>query len=216
MAPNHTAQMLHRGLSELVNATRKLKKFPDQRLQWLRRQYVSLYQVDASSSSLLLLSSVLFVIDLHPSCLFCLSQEDGRYEGPTLAQAIELFGGRRWSMSTGGVDKPASQKNSPHEKTKKKKKVLVRVSASSPDVETDADVRSLLPCTDTEWSCVSRTVFHKAKAIYLEVKCDCDLQVFPILIKSHFARCHENYICFYLLFIFMFYALILGVLENVV
>lgn len=32
-------------------------------------------------------------------------------------------------MSTGGVDKPASQKNSPHEKTKrKKKKVLVRVS----------------------------------------------------------------------------------------
>ncbi|XP_075884265.1 1-phosphatidylinositol 4,5-bisphosphate phosphodiesterase epsilon-1 isoform X2 [Nelusetta ayraudi] len=97
MAPNHTAQMLHRGLSELVNATRKLKKFPDQRLQWLRRQYVSLYQ------------------------------EDGRYEGPTLAQAIELFGGRRWSMSTGGVDKPASQKNSPHEKTKrKKKKVLVR------------------------------------------------------------------------------------------
>lgn len=55
-------------------------------------------------------------------------QEDGRYEGPTLAQAIELFGGRRWSMSTGGVDKPASQKNSPHEKTKKKKKVLVRVS----------------------------------------------------------------------------------------
>lgn len=78
----------------------------------------------------------LFVIDLHPSCLFCLFQEDGRYEGPTLAQAIELFGGRRWSMSTGGVDKPASQKNSPHEKTKKKKKVLVRVSANSPDVET--------------------------------------------------------------------------------
>lgn len=31
-------------------------------------------------------------------------------------------------MSTGGVDKPANQKNSPHEKTKKKKKVLVRVS----------------------------------------------------------------------------------------
>ncbi|XP_042363571.1 1-phosphatidylinositol 4,5-bisphosphate phosphodiesterase epsilon-1 isoform X2 [Plectropomus leopardus] len=98
VAPNHTARMLHKGLSELVNATRKLKKFPDQRLQWLRRQYVSLYQ------------------------------EDGRYEGPTLANAIELFGGRRWNMGTGGVEKPAAQKNSPLgiEKSKKKKKVLVR------------------------------------------------------------------------------------------
>ncbi|KAL7371858.1 hypothetical protein ABVT39_006228 [Epinephelus coioides] len=99
VAPNHTARMLHKGLSELVNATRKLKKFPDQRLQWLRKQYVSLYQ------------------------------EDGRYEGPTLAHAIELFGGRRWNMGTGGVEKPAAQKNSPlsiNDKTKKKKKVLVR------------------------------------------------------------------------------------------
>ncbi|XP_028422909.1 1-phosphatidylinositol 4,5-bisphosphate phosphodiesterase epsilon-1 isoform X3 [Perca flavescens] len=99
VAPNHTAQMLHKGLSELVNATRKLKKFPDQRLQWLRKQYVSLYQ------------------------------EDGRYEGPTLAHAIELFGGRRWNMGTGGVEKSAAQKNSPlsiNDKNKKKKKVLVR------------------------------------------------------------------------------------------
>uniref|UniRef100_A0A3Q1JCE7 Phosphoinositide phospholipase C n=1 Tax=Anabas testudineus TaxID=64144 RepID=A0A3Q1JCE7_ANATE len=99
VAPNHTAQMLHKGLSELVSATRKLKRFPDQRLQWLRRQYVSLYQ------------------------------EDGRYEGPTLAQAIELFGGRRWNMGTGGVEKAGAQKNSPlsiNEKTKKKKKTLVR------------------------------------------------------------------------------------------
>uniref|UniRef100_A0A3Q3BAX8 Phosphoinositide phospholipase C n=1 Tax=Kryptolebias marmoratus TaxID=37003 RepID=A0A3Q3BAX8_KRYMA len=99
VAPNHTAQTLHKGLSELVNATRKLKKFPDQRLQWLRRQYVSLYQ------------------------------EDGRYEGPTLAQAIELFGGRRWNMGTGTVEKAGTQKNSPlsiNEKSKKKKKALVR------------------------------------------------------------------------------------------
>ncbi|XP_041670988.1 1-phosphatidylinositol 4,5-bisphosphate phosphodiesterase epsilon-1 isoform X2 [Cheilinus undulatus] len=99
VAPHHTAQTLHKGLSELVNATRKLKKFPDQRLQWLRRQYVSLYQ------------------------------EDSRYEGPTLAHAIELFGGRRWNMSTSGVEKPAAQKNSPlsiNDKVKKKKKVLVR------------------------------------------------------------------------------------------
>uniref|UniRef100_A0A8D3BMP9 Phosphoinositide phospholipase C n=1 Tax=Scophthalmus maximus TaxID=52904 RepID=A0A8D3BMP9_SCOMX len=99
VAPNHTARVLHNGLSELVNATRKLKKFPDQRLQWLRRQYVSLYQ------------------------------EDGRYEGPTLAQAIELFGGRRWNMGSGGVEKAGAQKNSPlssNDKAKKKKKVLVR------------------------------------------------------------------------------------------
>uniref|UniRef100_A0A3P9MIG5 Phosphoinositide phospholipase C n=1 Tax=Oryzias latipes TaxID=8090 RepID=A0A3P9MIG5_ORYLA len=99
VAPNHTARMLHRGLSELVNASRKMKRFPDQRLQWLRRQYVSLYQ------------------------------EDGRYEGPTLAQAIELFGGRRWNMGTAGVERPGGQKNSPlsiNDKSKKKKKVLAR------------------------------------------------------------------------------------------
>ncbi|XP_028991292.1 1-phosphatidylinositol 4,5-bisphosphate phosphodiesterase epsilon-1 isoform X2 [Betta splendens] len=99
VAPDHTAQMLHKGLAELVSATRKLKKFPDQRLQWLRRQYVSLYQ------------------------------EEGRYDGPTLAQAIELFGGRRWNMGAGGAEKAGAQKSSPlsaSEKTKKKKKAVVR------------------------------------------------------------------------------------------
>lgn len=57
-------------------------------------------------------------------------QEDGRYEGPTLAQAIELFGGRRWNMGTAGVERPGGQKNSPlsiNDKSKKKKKVLARV-----------------------------------------------------------------------------------------
>ncbi|XP_077406391.1 1-phosphatidylinositol 4,5-bisphosphate phosphodiesterase epsilon-1 isoform X2 [Vanacampus margaritifer] len=99
VAPNQTAQMLHKGLSELVNATRKLKKFPDQRLQWLRRQYVSLYQ------------------------------EECRYEGPTLAHAIELFGGRRWNMGASGGDKSGTTKSSPlgiNDKAKKKKKALVR------------------------------------------------------------------------------------------
>ncbi|KAJ3608409.1 hypothetical protein NHX12_025456 [Muraenolepis orangiensis] len=99
VAPNHTAQALYKGLSELVNATRKLKKFPDQRLQWLRRQYVSLYQ------------------------------EEGRYEGPSLAQAIELFGGRRWNIGAGGAEKAGNQKNNSslgHDKTKKKKKALIR------------------------------------------------------------------------------------------
>uniref|UniRef100_A0A8C7QKA7 Phosphoinositide phospholipase C n=1 Tax=Oncorhynchus mykiss TaxID=8022 RepID=A0A8C7QKA7_ONCMY len=92
VAPKHTARMLHEGLVELVNAMRKLKKFPDQRLHWLRRQYVSLYQ------------------------------EEGRYEGPTLAQAIELFGGRRWNMGTGGTEKPSAQKHNSISTTKKKKK----------------------------------------------------------------------------------------------
>uniref|UniRef100_A0A3Q2YJB7 Phosphoinositide phospholipase C n=1 Tax=Hippocampus comes TaxID=109280 RepID=A0A3Q2YJB7_HIPCM len=99
VAPDHTAQMLYKGLSELVNASRRLKKFPDQRLQWLRRQYVGLYQ------------------------------EEGRYEGPTLAQAVELFGGRRWNTGAGGGEKSGAPKSSPlgiNDKAKKKKKALVR------------------------------------------------------------------------------------------
>uniref|UniRef100_A0A4W5MYJ5 Phosphoinositide phospholipase C n=1 Tax=Hucho hucho TaxID=62062 RepID=A0A4W5MYJ5_9TELE len=102
VAPKHTARMLHEGLVELVNAMRKLKKFPDQRLHWLRRQYVSLYQ------------------------------EEGRYEGPTLAQAIELFGGRRWNMGTGGTEKPSTQKHNSISTTKKKKKALTRVRRNIP------------------------------------------------------------------------------------
>lgn len=45
VAPKFTARMLYDGLKELVSAVRKMKRFPDQRLQWLRRQYISLYQV---------------------------------------------------------------------------------------------------------------------------------------------------------------------------
>ncbi|XP_051770062.1 1-phosphatidylinositol 4,5-bisphosphate phosphodiesterase epsilon-1 isoform X3 [Ctenopharyngodon idella] len=106
VAPKHTARMLHKGLQELLSAIRKIRKFPDQRLQWLRKQYVSLYQ------------------------------EDGRFEGPTLAHAIELFGGRRWNMGTSGpgsasksAEKNSVQKNSPlgiNSNVKKKKKTLVR------------------------------------------------------------------------------------------
>ncbi|XP_016368731.1 1-phosphatidylinositol 4,5-bisphosphate phosphodiesterase epsilon-1-like [Sinocyclocheilus rhinocerous] len=106
VAPKHTAQMLHEGLQELLSDIRKIRKFPDQRLQWLRKQYVSLYQ------------------------------EDGRFEGPTLAHAIELFGGRRWNMGTSGpgstsksAEKNSAQKNSPlgiNSNVKKKKKALVR------------------------------------------------------------------------------------------
>lgn len=45
VAPRHTASVLYDCLRELISAIRKMKGFPDQRLQWLRRQYVSLYQV---------------------------------------------------------------------------------------------------------------------------------------------------------------------------
>ncbi|XP_062988959.1 1-phosphatidylinositol 4,5-bisphosphate phosphodiesterase epsilon-1 isoform X2 [Elgaria multicarinata webbii] len=105
VAPKYTARMLFDGLLELMNAVRKMKKFPDQRLQWLRKQYVSLYQ------------------------------EDGRYEGPTLAQAVELFGGRRWSTRntspgnlTKSAEKPGVQRNNTLgiSTAKKKKKVLMR------------------------------------------------------------------------------------------
>ncbi|KAF5911220.1 hypothetical protein HPG69_019588 [Diceros bicornis minor] len=105
VAPKHTAKMLFSGLLELTKAVRKMRKFPDQRQQWLRKQYVSLYQ------------------------------EDGRYEGPTLAHAVELFGGRRWSTrnpspgtSAKSAEKPSVQRNNTLgiSTTKKKKKILMR------------------------------------------------------------------------------------------
>ncbi|KAJ8248637.1 hypothetical protein GJAV_G00244150 [Gymnothorax javanicus] len=98
VAPNHTARMLYEGLADLVSDLRKMNRFPDQKLQWLRKQYVSLYQ------------------------------EDGRYEGPTLAQAIELFGGRHWN--TGGI---STQKSGPT--ATRKKKLLIR--ADSGDATDD-------------------------------------------------------------------------------
>ncbi|KAM8924219.1 1-phosphatidylinositol 4,5-bisphosphate phosphodiesterase epsilon-1 isoform 2-T2 [Pelodytes ibericus] len=105
VAPKYTARTIYDGLLELTKAVRKIKHFPDQRLQWLRKQYVSLYQ------------------------------EDNRFEGPTLAQAVELFGGRRWSTrntSTGtltkSIEKPNVQRNNTLgiNTAKKKKKVLMR------------------------------------------------------------------------------------------
>nr|XP_027795727.1 1-phosphatidylinositol 4,5-bisphosphate phosphodiesterase epsilon-1 isoform X2 [Marmota flaviventris] len=105
VAPKHTAKMLFSGLLELTRAVRKMRRFPDQRQQWLRKQYVSLYQ------------------------------EDGRYEGPTLAHAVELFGGRRWSTrnpspgtSAKNAEKPNVQRNNTLglSTAKKKKKTLMR------------------------------------------------------------------------------------------
>ncbi|XP_030643378.1 1-phosphatidylinositol 4,5-bisphosphate phosphodiesterase epsilon-1-like [Chanos chanos] len=103
VGPTYTLRMLCEGLEQLLHAVRRMKKFPDQRLQWLRRQYINLYQ------------------------------EDGRYEGPTLAQAIELFGGRRWNSPQSANQKNSSLSNTGNQKispgvinTKKKKKMLMR------------------------------------------------------------------------------------------
>ncbi|XP_031435387.1 1-phosphatidylinositol 4,5-bisphosphate phosphodiesterase epsilon-1-like isoform X3 [Clupea harengus] len=103
VGPAHTVRTLHDGLSRLVGALRRMRRFPDQRLHWLRRQYVNLYQ------------------------------EDGRYEGPTLAQAIELFGGRRWNnpLNMTANQKSNSLTTATNQKSimntnKKKKKALMR------------------------------------------------------------------------------------------
>ncbi|XP_048465124.1 1-phosphatidylinositol 4,5-bisphosphate phosphodiesterase epsilon-1 [Rhincodon typus] len=105
VAPKYTAKMVHDGLQELMTAVRKMKKFPDQRLQWLRKQYVSLYQ------------------------------EEGKFEGPTLAQVIELFGGRRWitrNTATATLNRNTEKSNLQRNNTlgmstaKKIKKSLIR------------------------------------------------------------------------------------------
>ncbi|XP_072335151.1 1-phosphatidylinositol 4,5-bisphosphate phosphodiesterase epsilon-1 isoform X2 [Scyliorhinus torazame] len=105
VAPKYTAKMVHDGLQELMSAVRKMRKFPDQRLQWLRKQYVSLYQ------------------------------EEGKFEGPTLAQVIELFGGRRWisrntttATLSRNIEKSSLQRNNTlgMSTAKKIKKSLIR------------------------------------------------------------------------------------------
>ncbi|RMC11544.1 hypothetical protein DUI87_11664 [Hirundo rustica rustica] len=51
VAPKYTARMLYDGLLELTKAVRKMRRYPDQRLQWLRKQYVSLYQGESGEAT---------------------------------------------------------------------------------------------------------------------------------------------------------------------
>lgn len=121
VAPNHTAQMLHSGLSELVNATRKLKKFPDQRLQWLRRQYVSLYQVNAFSLTLQLFLSwsiCLLSIYIHLPHI-CSRRTAGTRGQRSLRLSSCLVGG-------GGVWARAEWTNPPARKTAPTKRLRRR------------------------------------------------------------------------------------------
>lgn len=108
VAPSRTAQMLYQGLSELVNATRRLRKFPDQRLQWLRRQYVSLYQV-------FIHPTLERVIDKAARVTRCAPPASGRRTVDTKA--------RRWpkpsscSVAGGGTWEQAEERNLPLRKT---------------------------------------------------------------------------------------------------
>ncbi|WAR21471.1 PLCE1-like protein [Mya arenaria] len=65
--PNHCAQMWYQGLSKLCQAVRKLHRQTDKRIQWLKMQYLQLYY------------------------------DNERCQGPTPAEAIRVFGGRRWT-----------------------------------------------------------------------------------------------------------------------
>ncbi|XP_078455752.1 1-phosphatidylinositol 4,5-bisphosphate phosphodiesterase epsilon-1 isoform X1 [Lampetra planeri] len=71
LAPKQTASQLTDALRLVATALRGLKRYPDQRLYWLRKQYTALFQ-------------------------------EGSCQGPTLAQTVELFGGRRWPSHGGG------------------------------------------------------------------------------------------------------------------
>uniref|UniRef100_UPI003590261E 1-phosphatidylinositol 4,5-bisphosphate phosphodiesterase epsilon-1 isoform X2 n=1 Tax=Myxine glutinosa TaxID=7769 RepID=UPI003590261E len=70
LAPPHTTHELRKVFAALISIVRRARNFVDQRLAWLRRQYVALSQVS--------------------------SQEDPRCQDPKLVQVVQLFGGRRW------------------------------------------------------------------------------------------------------------------------
>uniref|UniRef100_T1IQR7 Phosphoinositide phospholipase C n=1 Tax=Strigamia maritima TaxID=126957 RepID=T1IQR7_STRMM len=72
IAPMHIASLWYNGLLEVVRSLKCQQRLSDQRLQWLREQYLQLYY------------------------------EDGACSGPTPAEAIKTFGGRKWPISTGG------------------------------------------------------------------------------------------------------------------
>lgn len=107
---------------------------------WVARSLVFSNCLCSSTSGTLLEAIHIFTLPLFavPSCVqnVILLQEDGRYEGPTLAHAVELFGGRRWSTrnpspgtSAKSTEKPNVQRNNTLgiSTTKKKKKILIRV-----------------------------------------------------------------------------------------
>lgn len=69
--PPTLASLWYRGLRRLVRAAQlQRRKQTDKRLQWLKEQYLQLYY------------------------------ENERKQGPTPAEAIKIFGGRKWSAGT--------------------------------------------------------------------------------------------------------------------
>jgi len=122
----------HRGLDEVPN--RESGQL-ENRATWVARSLFFGDSLCSSASGNFLKAFDTFTPPLLilPSWVHSVSllQEDGRYEGPTLAQAVELFGGRRWSTrnpSPGTSAKSAEKPNTLSiSNTKKKKKILMRV-----------------------------------------------------------------------------------------
>ncbi|XP_077992111.1 1-phosphatidylinositol 4,5-bisphosphate phosphodiesterase epsilon-1-like [Glandiceps talaboti] len=79
VAPTCTARLWYRGLKALVDANRKQQKcFPDRRIQWLQKQYLTLFY------------------------------EQWKCIGPSPTDAIKVFGGKNWSMMASNYHDKAS------------------------------------------------------------------------------------------------------------
>ncbi|KAG1665245.1 1-phosphatidylinositol 4,5-bisphosphate phosphodiesterase epsilon-1 [Nymphon striatum] len=72
VAPSEVIQFWYDGLNQLISINEKMKKFPDRRLSWLKQRYLQLYY------------------------------QDGVCEGPIPAEAIKVFGGRKWTLGGAG------------------------------------------------------------------------------------------------------------------
>uniref|UniRef100_A0A8C4R3L8 Ras-GEF domain-containing protein n=1 Tax=Eptatretus burgeri TaxID=7764 RepID=A0A8C4R3L8_EPTBU len=112
LAPPHTTHELRKVFAALIAIVRRARNFVDQRLAWLRRQYIALSQTSW--------------------------QEESRWQGPKLAQVVQLFGGRRWGGLPGSPpgttfgDGTSSKK--PGDQNNKRKKIP-SISLESNEVE---------------------------------------------------------------------------------
>ncbi|KAH3786899.1 hypothetical protein DPMN_165014, partial [Dreissena polymorpha] len=68
VGPNLVAKMWYQGLTTICHAVKKLHRQTDKRIQWLKMQYLQLYY------------------------------DNEKCQGPTPAEAIRVFGGRRWTV----------------------------------------------------------------------------------------------------------------------
>ncbi|CAM1326028.1 PLCE1 (predicted) [Pycnogonum litorale] len=71
VGPVEVILLWYEGLTQILTVYQKMKEFPDRRINWLKQRYMQLYY------------------------------QDGVCEGPIPAEAIKVFGGRKWTL--GGV-----------------------------------------------------------------------------------------------------------------